>query len=66
MKFLEEFTKLFNRYAHSDAGDGCETCGYGASKLMSEEDYEALLRDIDRWIVEQRHAKAFRSLKQGD
>jgi hypothetical protein len=49
----EAFANLWKKYASSDAGDGCQTCGYGATKLMDDEDYRELLRDIDKWIKEE-------------
>lgn len=49
-KLLYEFKNLFSDYANSHGDDGCDTCGYGATPLMSKSDYEKLLKDIDEWI----------------
>ena len=47
-KFLEKFKGRFR--GDIQGVGGCETCGYGADKAMSEEEFDKLMAEIDKWV----------------
>ena len=51
-KILAHFENQFAGYANEQGAGGCGTCGYGADRLMSSDDFETLLRDIDKFVAE--------------
>lgn len=49
--FIQKFKDRFDHFASEYAAGGCDTCGYTDERQMSEENYAALLAEIDDWIV---------------
>jgi len=50
-KFLEKFKGRF--LGDIQGAGGCETCGYGADEGMSEEEFDKLMAEIDKWVEDE-------------
>ena len=54
-KIFDKFFDEFIRRADSHGPGGCDTCGHGAEKHMTEDAFLLLLKDIDEWAEETFH-----------
>ena len=50
-KFLEKFKGRF--LGDIQGAGGCETCGYGADEGMSEEEFNKLMAESDKWVEDE-------------